>query len=256
MHDTHSVVVEALKRKSGYLLGFEDGNHYDSLMAYAYERTVSDVNRLGSNLDIVEFGCFTGIVSASLARLGHRLTASDIDFVLNDNQNHSFLLSEGVKIAPHNLAETPLPFPSHAFDLIVFTEVLEHLNFNPIPLLKEFNRILKPCGLIYLATPNLVRASNRVLMMKGKGFMNSVEHLRWNLQPETGMAVGLHWREWTKEELIELFSEAGFSLKSHRYALLSPNQSRFLRKQLVNAMYAIAPSLMPAHVAAFMKTSC
>ena len=128
------------------------------------------------------------------------------------------------------------------------------MNFNPIPLIKEFYRILRPCGLIYLAKPNLVCASNRVLMMKGKSFMNSVEHLRWNLQPETGMAVGLHWREWTKEELIELFSEAGLALRSHSYTLLSPNQSRFPRKQLVKAMYGLLPSLMPGQVAVFKKS--
>lgn len=216
-------------------------------------RTVSDVDKLGQNLDIIEFGCFTGIVSAALSRLGHNLTASDVDFVLTDPQNSSFLVSEGVKIVPHNLAEIPLPFSSQTFDLIVFTEVLEHLNFNPIPLIKEFCRILRPGGLIYLATPNLVRASNRVLMMKGKSFVNPVEHLKWNLQPETGMAVGLPWREWTKEELIELFSEAGLALRIHSYILLSPNQSRFPRKQLVKAMYGLVPSLMPGQVAVFMK---
>jgi 2-polyprenyl-3-methyl-5-hydroxy-6-metoxy-1,4-benzoquinol methylase len=251
----HPVVAEVLQRKSAYLLDFEDGNQYDSLMVHAYSRTVADVNTIGANLDIIEFGCFTGIVSASLSRLGHRLTASDIQFVLADLNNSSFLASESIKAVPHDLAASPLPFSSESFDVIVFTEVLEHLNFNPLPLLSEFHRILRPKGVVYLTTPNLVSASNRMLMIKGTSFMNPVEHLRWNLKPATGMSVGLHWREWTKEELVELFSESGFALKHHNYMLLSPNQSGFPRKQLVSAMYSLLPSLMPGQVAVFTKSS-
>ena len=251
----HEVVKEVLSRKSSYQCRFGDGNQYDSLMAHAYSRTVTDVNALGANLDVVEFGCFTGIVSASLSRLGHNVTASDIQFVLADPSNSLFLASENIKAVPHDLAVIPLPFSSETFDVIVFAEVLEHLNFNPLPLLCEFSRILRPSGVVYLATPNLVSASNRMLMIKGAGFMNPVEHLRLNLKPATGMSVGLHWREWTKQELIELFSESGFALKHHNYMLLSPNQSGFPRKQLVAAMYSLLPSLLPAQVALFTKSS-
>jgi 2-polyprenyl-3-methyl-5-hydroxy-6-metoxy-1,4-benzoquinol methylase len=34
------------------------------------------------------------------------------------------------------------------------TEVLEHLNFNPISTLKKINRLLKPGGSSFLSTPD------------------------------------------------------------------------------------------------------
>ena len=60
-------------------------------MVCAYSRTVSDVDRMGSNLDIIGFGCFTGIVSAALTRHPH---------------NSSFLISVGVKTPPKKNTHT------------------------------------------------------------------------------------------------------------------------------------------------------
>lgn len=244
-----------LKKKSQISIGFENGNAYDDQMRSAYSRTVSDVDRLGHGLDIVEFGCFTGIVSASLRRLGHRVIASDMPFVLEDEQNSRFLSNEGVEFCPHDLALLPLPFEADAFDVIVLTEVIEHLNFNPIPLLREFWRILKPSGIVYCATPNLASLINRVRLFSGLGIMNPVTHLIWNLTPGTGMSVGLHWREWTKKELVDLFAVAGFGLVSHQYGLLSSSGSSFPRKQVVGLAYTLFPFLMPNQVAIFRKIS-
>ncbi|MBJ7391735.1 MAG: methyltransferase domain-containing protein, partial [Chthoniobacterales bacterium] len=167
----------------------------------------------------------------------------------------AFFASEGVKLWPHDLAVVPLDLPSASFDLIILTEVLEHLNFNPIALLREFARVLKPGGQVYCATPNLANIHNRVNLLRGRGIMNPVEHLVLNLKPGTGMAVGLHWREWSKLEMVQLFSEAGFELKSHRYGLVTANRSGFPRKQLVGLMYALAPALMPNQVAVFRNKS-
>jgi 2-polyprenyl-3-methyl-5-hydroxy-6-metoxy-1,4-benzoquinol methylase len=160
-----------------------------------------------------------------------------------------------VKLWPHDLAIQPLDLPSNSFDVIVFTEVIEHLNFNPIPLLREFARVLRPSGVVYCATPNLSSLNTRLRLMRGLGIMNPVEHLVWNLTPETGMAVGLHWREWTKAELVDLFAQAGFELKSHRYGLITPNKSKFPRKQMVKWMYGLFPAFMPNQVAVFGKST-
>ncbi len=251
--ELHPVVCEVLRAKAGYCLGFEDGNWYDSQMAYAYSRSVADIDCLGHGLDIVEFGCFTGIVSASLKRLGHHVVASDVEFVTTDIQNAAFFSSEDLEVVPHDLSVLPLPFPSEAFDMIVFTEILEHLNFNPLPLLREFYRILRPGGLVYCATPNLASLVNRLSMLRGVSYINPVEHLHWNLEPNTGMSVGLHWREWTKSELIELFSGCGFKLNRHCYCKLSNKKSGFPRRQLVAMTYSIFPSLLPGQVTVFGK---
>jgi 2-polyprenyl-3-methyl-5-hydroxy-6-metoxy-1,4-benzoquinol methylase len=250
----HSKVTEVLSRKSAYKLKFEDGDQYDSLMQLAYSRTVGDLEALGAKLKVLEIGAFTGVVSAALVNLGHDVTASDIPFVLADERNAEFLRSEGVKTLPHDLTELPFPAPSSEFDLVVMNEVLEHLNFNPIPVLRELARVLKPGGLLYCATPNLAKIHSRLRLLRGKGIMNPVSDLVLNLKPDTGMSVGLHWREWTKDEMVKLFKEAGFSVKSHRYDMAVDIASWFPRKQLINTMYSLFPSLMSHQVGVFVRT--
>jgi len=250
---SHPVVMDVLVRKSAYKLKFEDGDQYDSVMRLAYSRTVRELEALGRHMRVLEIGAFTGIVSAALANLGYDVTASDIPFVLADERNAEFLRCEGVKTLPHNLSELPFPAPSAEFDLVVMNEVLEHLNFNPIPLLRELARILKPGGLVYCATPNLCRIHSRLRLLSGKGIMNPVSDLVLNMKPETGMSVGLHWREWTKGEMIQLFRETGFFLRSHHYCMVAENTSAFPRKQLIEAMYSMFPSLMTHQVGVFVR---
>lgn len=183
MKQPHRVVVEVLREKSKHELSFENGKRYDEKMANAYSRTVTDINQLGTKMVVLEVGCFTGIVSASLSRLGHTVTGSDIPFVLTDEANLKFLVAEGVKPLPQDLAACAFGLPAETFDLIVFNEVLEHLNFNPIPLLKEFHRLLKPGGLVYCATPNLSRVHARLNFVRGRSHANPVSDLIRNLEP-------------------------------------------------------------------------
>lgn len=202
---------------------------------------------------ILDVGSFTGVVSVALKRIGNEVTACDIDFVINDAAIQSIFKEENIKYSCINLQNNTLPFESDSFDLIIFNEVIEHLNFNPIPLLREFNRILKPNGKVYCATPNLLSAKNIFRILTRKGYLNPVEHLIWNLKPGTGMSVGLHWREWCRQELLELFICAGFECEWHKYGLVTPNRSKFPRNIAVRLMYQIFPSLMPNQVALFKK---
>ena len=67
------------------------------------------------------------------------------------------------------------------------------------------------------------------------------------------MSVGLHWREWSREELIELFKCAGFCCEWHKFGLVTPNKSKFPRSIAVQLMYKFFPSLMPNQVSLFNK---
>jgi SAM-dependent methyltransferase len=55
----------------------------------------------------------------------------------------------------------PLPYPASSFDLVVLSEILEHLP-TPIPVLGEIGRLLVPGGRLVLSTPNLSRLHSRL----------------------------------------------------------------------------------------------
>ena len=50
--------------------------------------------------------------------------------------------------------------PLGTFDLVVCTEVIEHLVLNPMEFIQELLSLLEPKGLLYLTTPNFYRREN------------------------------------------------------------------------------------------------
>ena len=55
-----------------------------------------------------------------------------------------------------NLEETPLPIPDETFDVVLCCEVIEHMDVDPMFMLSEVNRVLKPGGVLIVTTPNAV----------------------------------------------------------------------------------------------------
>jgi 2-polyprenyl-3-methyl-5-hydroxy-6-metoxy-1,4-benzoquinol methylase len=52
-----------------------------------------------------------------------------------------------------NIEKDPLP-GGQLFDVAIMTEVLEHLNFQPVPTLKKIHASLRPGGTLFLSTPD------------------------------------------------------------------------------------------------------
>lgn len=246
---------ESVFRESSLLdLSFENAERYNQIFKHTLLRACIDVSKLGVGVRVLEVGAFTGVVSTTLARLGYQVSASDVPFVITDPALGQFLKSEGVECCAVDLtADATFPHPDGFFDVIVFHSVLTHLNVNPIPILREFHRLLGEKGVIYCNTPNLLCAKNIWQMVSGKGYLDPVRHLVQNLESGKGISVGLHWREWTKAELIDLFDFCGFDVEHHRFEVTTPNRSKFPRKQLVSLLYFIRPSLMTTQIGVFRK---
>jgi ubiquinone/menaquinone biosynthesis C-methylase UbiE len=73
-----------------------------------------------------------------------------------------------VKIA--NLSIEDLPFADESFDLVTFTEVIEHLEHYR-GTLRDIHRVLKPGGTLVLTTPNILNLKSRIRFLTF-GFYN------------------------------------------------------------------------------------
>ena len=224
----------------------------------SYEETLSAILDLYRNtsseclakIRILEVGAFSGVLSTALRHCGFDVTAWDIPLFMKEPSLQSHYSRAGIHTAMGNLAQLPLEFEDASFDLIVCSEVLEHLNFNPIPVFCEMNRLLKNGGNFLIGTPNHCNIVKRLLLLKGQSIHNPIQHLVWQLDPNATFSIGLHWREYTASELTQLYKLAGFEMISHRYFRISDNISRkFPRKQLVSLMYHLFPSFMPSQIA-------
>jgi SAM-dependent methyltransferase len=98
---------------------------------------------------ILEIGCGSGVIAATLHELGGpELQMDAVDVVDSRTQvtGYSFQLVTG----------TGLPFADGVFDIVISNHVIEHVGPPAAQLahLREIHRILDPAGLAYLAVPN------------------------------------------------------------------------------------------------------
>ncbi len=192
-------------RELNYLL-----NHRES-----YIKTITDiVNRHppDSQFQVLEIGSFLGVLCICLAKLGYQVTATDIpEYISNQNLKAKF---DHYHIAfdASNLRDYALPYQNDSFDTVIMCQVLEHLNFNPLPVVQEINRILKPGGLFYLSLPNLASLDNRLRLIRGQSIHPSIQDYLAQLDPNQNMIVGLHWREYTALEIRQMLEYQGFRI--------------------------------------------
>jgi SAM-dependent methyltransferase len=74
----------------------------------------------------------------------------------------------GIKIIKENFVETPIPLPDASVDVITCFHSLEHWHHSPRRLFREIARIMRPGGILILATPNAVNLRKRVYVLMGR----------------------------------------------------------------------------------------
>jgi len=70
-----------------------------------------------------------------------------------------------------NIETEKFPFKDGEFDAVLFCEIIEHLIIDPVAVIQEIKRVLKPNGVLILTTPNVSRLENVSKMMTGAIFM-------------------------------------------------------------------------------------
>jgi len=230
---------------------------YLEMLGPHYVRTLDELQKIlaarcprpPSELRVLEVGSFLGVVCFALRKVGFQVTALDIPEFQNNPRLQERYRRAGIECVAANLKRRQLPFPNAHFDFVIMCETLEHLNFNPLPVIKELNRVTKPGGLLYLTVPNQLSANNRLRLLRGQAIQVTVEQFYQQLDLRLNMIVGLHWREYSKADLYELLEPMGFAVRSH-YFFQEDKRYRYrrLKFSLKDLLGEFIPSFRPVHV--------
>ena len=234
------------------MLGLDDGdgeNRYIDGLAESYERTVADVYGLLGNSStkprILEIGAYLGVVSRALTKLECEVVATEHPNFAKSARLSEFYSKHGIALHGVDLADASLPFPSESFDAVIICEVVEHLNFNPLPVLLEISRVVRTGGYVYLAMPNFSSLSNRVRVLRGRSPHNPIPDYMAQLDRRRNMEVGLHWREYTARESCEMLEIVGFRPVHVRHEVpsiyFSGNPVKALIKRMLYAIQTLRP---------------
>jgi 2-polyprenyl-3-methyl-5-hydroxy-6-metoxy-1,4-benzoquinol methylase len=93
--------------------------------------------------------------------------------------------------------------PERSFDLVVFTEILEHITFNPIKMWRALYRLLDVGGKIILTTPNFFHCSNvlKEIVRYGTGRSSGI-----SVEEVIGVnTYAHHWKLYSARDMKKYF---------------------------------------------------
>ncbi len=219
---------------------------YLSAHRHEYVRTICDVLQFAHQTGakrVLEIGAFFGLVCIALKKFGLEVVAADIPEYMEMPEQVERFSRHGVGVASVRLQDFVMPFEDEQFDVIIMTEVLEHLNFNPIPLLKEINRIGAPQSLFYLSLPNLAFYSKRIHFLFGKSMLQPIDAYFEQVRPGSLEIVNGHWREYTKAEILTMLTRLGFGIQRHYFfSIVDVKPYPTLKNRLTRFVFSVFPS--------------
>jgi glycosyltransferase involved in cell wall biosynthesis/SAM-dependent methyltransferase len=176
------------------------------------ERTLAITPPGGPGDRVLEMGAYLQITPALKTRLGYG-EVRGCYFGKAGGVNRSEVTSESGEtfecvVDLFDAEKDPFPYGDGEFSTVLCCELLEHLTADPLHMLVEINRILKPGGHLVLTTPNL--ASLRALAGILQGFHPQL--FSAYIRPRNGVVDARHAREYTPIELRRLLEDSGFEV--------------------------------------------
>jgi len=153
-----------------------------------------------------------------------------------------------------DLLKEELPLDDGQVDMVVFTEVLEHLNTGPGRIFAEINRVLSPGGMLVFSIPNTSRLKNRIKFVLGKPVLDPVYRVYKEEKSKHSQGNGVwvhgfgHIREYTMSEALDIVQHYGFEVQVKRSIdsfISPPTDGSSKLKRISRTIYRIASYIIP-----------
>ncbi|MEA1907277.1 MAG: class I SAM-dependent methyltransferase [Euryarchaeota archaeon] len=150
---------------------------------------------------------------------------------------------KGIEHRVCDLANQPIPFEDGYFDVVIFTEVFEHLFAPPMEVMSEILRVLRGRGKLIFSTPNFATLLNRIKLLVGVCPMAPAD-----AQMKRGWVHGHgHVREYTMGEVLSIMDSCNFTISKNEFITPAPD-IRAIKDayQLASQIYRVSCLVVPA----------
>lgn len=192
----------SLVQKVEQIVGNKGHGDYFSASKKRYAHYFAAAMNLKKGSTVLDLGNAPGHVGIGLHLLGMKVHGVN----LNEHWRETYPSPDWIdtlNVIEVDVEHQNLPFEDGSFDAALFTEVLEHVAItDPIRIMEEIKRVLKPDGMLIFSTPNVCNISNIYALTQGINIFWSPEIFYGGLDR--------HNREYTPSEVLVLFNKAGF----------------------------------------------
>ncbi|MBL8221448.1 MAG: glycosyltransferase [Bryobacterales bacterium] len=189
----------------------EDAGEYFDIHLTRLRRTLEITPRGTAEDRVLEMGAYLQITPSLQTQLGYGYVRGCY-LGPQGNVDHKHVVSLAgeefeCEVDLFNAEKDRFPYSNGFFSTVLCCELIEHLCEDPMFLMCEVNRILKPGGHLVLTTPNIgsLRAISAILQGYHPGFFP--QYLKPSATDEAR-----HNREYTPKEIMLLFLDAGFEM--------------------------------------------
>ena len=202
-----------------------------------------------SRTRILDVGCFNGYISVLFKQLGYQVTATD---AYDSEERRAIFQKIEIEFIPSNMNELDAfnHLPGEWFDIILFTQVIEHILNHPAGLVSSLARLMRPGGLMVLTTPNPATVMAALRLLKGNSLLWGTRDFIGQPKIDGGTIISkadIHYREYTSDEIYHMLTGAGLRVEKRRYLGLgnTPQQSALKRLMKSNPLAQSLMSLRP-----------
>lgn len=186
---------------------------YDNTLKANYPWVFFNLRQTDTPQVLHDIGCAYGSMSLGAYALGYQVYATDI---LDTWVNRMGLADRGIYFTQNNIEKKPLVGQTlhdgtvvPKADVVLFTEVLEHLNDNPVKALSNIREGMKPGGLLILSTPRRECGKHAPGLYQGP----HINCNTWEEIPNNSREwVDAHTYIYTESELRHLLTVCNFGI--------------------------------------------
>jgi len=215
------------------------------------------------NIHAVDIGLYPGTWIQLVRHFWQNITWHGVGLCISEDfqswakQNNITLCEADIDpfYANDTVART-LPFKDNTLDLVVASEIFEHL-ISPLVFLQETSRTLKKGGCMLLTTPNVSNIGALIHILKGDSNYERLERSPMFLVEDEWRG---HIRFYSKREMTWLASRYGFEVVEHVYyhddypisVLRNKNLGAKLSR-LIRRFFGLIPHFRGGHVMLLRK---
>lgn len=157
---------------------------------------------------VLDVGAYPGHLTVMLRRAGADVLAVTL---VTSPAFAASLAAEGVRLLERDVERDRLPAADGSVEVVLCSELIEHLDGEVVHLLRECRRVLAEQGCLVLTTPNHAALSRRWELLRGRTVYPPLDDPRYPFYAGAGQRnPWRHVREFTVAEVRELLCSAGF----------------------------------------------